>query len=47
MAFKDDILERIKTDFAEDAEKATTMLIYAIKKNHYLKTDRVIRYIIF
>lgn len=47
MTFKDDIIGRIKTDFGENADKATTMLIDAIKKVDYLKTDRVIRCIIF
>jgi len=47
MTFKDDINERIQTDFVENASKATTMLIDAIKKVDYLKTDRVIRCIIF
>ena len=47
MTFKDDIKERIQTDFGENASKATTMLIDAIKKIDYLKTDRVIRCIIF
>ncbi|MES2796123.1 MAG: hypothetical protein V4683_09165 [Bacteroidota bacterium] len=47
MTFKDDINERIKTDFGENASKAATMLIDAIKKVDYLKTDRVIRCIIF
>ena len=47
MTFKDDINERIQTDFGENASKATTILIDAIKKVEYLKTDRVIRCIIF
>lgn len=47
MTFKDDINGRIHTDFGENANKATTMLIDAIKKVDYLKTDRVIRCIIF
>lgn len=47
MTFKDDINERIQTDFGENASKATTILIDAIKKVDYLKTDRVIRCIIF
>ena len=47
MTFKDDIIERINTDFEESANKATTMLIDAITNVDYLKTDRVIRCIIF
>lgn len=47
MTFKDDIIARINTDFGESAKKATTMLIDAITKVDYLKTDRVIRCIIF
>jgi hypothetical protein len=47
MTFKDDIKARIQTDFEENADKATTMLIDAIKKVDYLKTDRVIRCIVF
>lgn len=47
MTFKDDIKARIQTDFEENASKATTILIDAINKVEYLKTDRVIRCIIF
>lgn len=47
MTFKDDISGRIKNDFGENADKATTMLLDAISKVEYLKTDRVIRCIIF
>jgi hypothetical protein len=47
MTFKDDIIERINTDFGESANNAMTMLIDAITKVDYLKTDRVIRCIIF
>ncbi len=47
MTFKDDIIARINTDFGESANKATTMLSDAIIKVDYLKTDRVIRCIIF
>jgi hypothetical protein len=47
MKFKDDINVRIQTDFGANANKATTMLIDAINKADYLKTDRVIRCIIF
>ena len=47
MTFKDDIKARLQTDFGENAITATTMLIDAINKVDYLKTDRVIRCIIF
>lgn len=47
MTFKEDINARIQTDFAENASKATTMLIDAIKKVDHLKTDRIIRCILF
>lgn len=47
MTFKDDIIARINTDFGENGNKATTMLFGAISKVDYLKTDRVIRCIIF
>ena len=47
MTFKDDINARIRTDFGENSSKATTMLLDAINKVEYLKTDRVIRCIIF
>lgn len=47
MTFKDDIIARINTEFGESANKATKMLIDAITKVDYLKTDRVIRCIIF
>ena len=47
MTFKDDINVKTHTDFGANANKATTMLIDAINKVDYLKTDRVIRCIIF
>jgi hypothetical protein len=47
MTFKDDIKVKIHTDFGANANKATIMLIDAINKVYYLKTDRVIRCIIF
>lgn len=47
MIFKDDIISRINTDFGENVNKAMTMLIDAINKVDYLKTDRIIRCIIF
>ena len=47
MTFKDDINVKIYTDFGANVNKATTMLIDAINKVDYLKTDRVIRCIVF
>jgi len=47
MAFKDDIIARINSDFGQNSSKATTILLDAINKVDYLKTDRVIRCIIF
>jgi hypothetical protein len=47
MTFKDDIIERINTDFGESANQASTMLIDAITNVDYHKTDRVIRCIVF
>lgn len=47
MTFKEDIITRNNADFRENVNKATIMLIDAITKVDYLKTDRVIRCIIF
>jgi hypothetical protein len=47
MTFIDDIVKRINADFGENANIATTKLIEAITKQDYLKTDRIIRCIIF
>lgn len=47
MTFKDDIITRINSDFGENASKATSLLLDAINNVDYLKTDRVIRCIIF
>ena len=47
MTFKDDITARIQTDFAENASMATSMLIDAIIKTDYLRSDRIIRCILF
>ena len=47
MTFKDDIVKRINIDFGERADEATKMLFDAISKIDYLKTDRVIRCIIY
>jgi hypothetical protein len=47
MIIIDDIIKKINADFGENANKSTTMLIDSITKVDYLKTDRVIRCIIF
>lgn len=47
MTFFEDITSRIKEDFWVETNKAINILNDAIKKNDYLKTDRVIRCIIF
>lgn len=47
MIFKDDIHARIIADFEEDANEAMSVLIEAVNKTDCLKTDRVIRCIIF
>jgi len=47
MTFEDDIIERINIDFGEKASDASQMLIEAIAKNRHLKTNRVLRCIIY
>ena len=47
MIFKEDITKRINEDFAENSHQAIEILKNAIEKTDYLKTDRVIRCIIF
>jgi len=47
VTFKDDIEKRIETDLDESADKVKSVLISAIEKTNYLKSDRVIRCIIF
>ena len=47
MTFKEDIQQRIKLDFKDSAGKAIELLCNAISETDYLKTDRVIRCIIF
>jgi hypothetical protein len=47
MTFKEDITRKIKADFGENSDKAMNVLIEAIGKTDYLKTDRVLRCIIF
>jgi hypothetical protein len=47
MTFKKDIIIRINSDFGNDADKALRTLNAGIDQAEYLKTDRVIRCIIF
>jgi galactose-1-phosphate uridylyltransferase len=47
MEFKNDINARIHADFGENAHLATAMFINGISKADYLKTDRVVRCILF
>ena len=47
MTFKQDIREKIIADFKDSANLASAILIDAILNTDYLKTDRVIRCIIF
>ncbi|WP_418501749.1 hypothetical protein [Flagellimonas sp.] len=47
MTFKEDIQQRIVLDFKDSAVKANELLSIAISKKEYLKTERVIRCIIF
>ena len=47
MIFKDDIINRINNDFGKSANEAKEMLVIAIADVDYLKTDRVIRCILF
>lgn len=47
MNFKTDIENRIKKDFGEKYSEAFKILTDAINKTDYLKTDRIIRCIIF
>ena len=47
MKFKDDILQKIKLDFNDSTDKVVDILTDAISKTDYLKTDRIIRCIIY
>ena len=47
MKFKEDIVRKINTDFEENSKQALEILKNAIVKTDYIKTDRVIRCIIF
>ena len=47
MEFQEDIIRKIHTDFGKNSNEAFEILNNAIEKTEYLKTDRVIRCIIF
>ena len=47
MTFKEDIIAKIKADFGNNSDKAFIILKDAINKTDYLKSDRIIRCIIF
>jgi hypothetical protein len=47
MILKDDILERINSDFGENAKEAINMLTDAVYRVEYPETDRVVRCIVF
>jgi hypothetical protein len=47
MEFKEDITYRINLDFSDSAERVIGILSDAISKTNYLKTDRIIRCIIY
>jgi hypothetical protein len=47
MRFKEDIHQQIIHDFQDSADKAIEILDKAISQTDYLKTDRVIRSIVF
>lgn len=42
-----DILNRIQTDFSENAEEAVALLSSLISKTYYINEDRVIRSVLF
>jgi hypothetical protein len=47
MRFKEDIQQRIINDFKDSSDKAIEILDFAISQTDYLKTDRIIRCIVF
>ncbi len=47
MNYKEDILQKIESDFKESGDKAIELLDRAILKANYIRTDRVIRCILF
>jgi hypothetical protein len=47
MTFKEDIIAKIKADFGNNSDKALIILKDAINKTDYLKSDRIIRCILF
>jgi hypothetical protein len=47
MTFKDDIIKKIKEDFGEKADNAIAVIINTTGKVDYLKTDRLIRCLVY
>jgi hypothetical protein len=47
MISQEDIIKRIESDFKDLADKATEIIEDAVSKTDYLKTNRVIRCIIY
>lgn len=47
MTFKEDIIAKIKADFGNNSDEALIILKDAINKTDYLKSDRIIRCILF
>jgi hypothetical protein len=47
MTFKDDIIQKINKDFGTEAEEVRRLLEKSIKNAKYLKTDRIIRCLLF
>ncbi len=47
MIFEDDIIQRINTDFGEDANKVSKLISDEISNHDYLQTNRIIRCMIY
>lgn len=47
MTFKEDIIKRINADFGEQSNQATKTLVDAVARVDYLKTERIIRCILY
>ena len=47
MIFREDIIQKIRSDFKDSSEKAIEILEESILRTEYLKTDRVIRCILY
>ena len=47
MVFKEDIIQKIRSDFKDSSGKAIELLQENISRKEYLKTDRVIRCILY